>query len=86
MEWFYEMRDEVVRLLRAGKTVEFLQPASPHLKIRNRLVVRLISRSPERVREELWHGDELLLEEIRPLDSHAIRNRLQSGWAVRIVD
>jgi hypothetical protein len=86
MEWFYEERDRIVALLRAGKTVEFLERPSPLRKIRHRVVVQLVSRDPERVREEYWFGDELLLDEIRPLDPHAIRNRLQSGWEVRIVD
>ncbi len=86
MEWFYQVRDEVIRLLREGRTIEWTEKSSPLVKKSWKYVWRLVSQNPTIIDEQVWQGSELLLHEKRRLDEHRVRNLLQAGWLFRLFD
>jgi hypothetical protein len=85
MEWFYQMRDEVIKLLREGRTIEWTEKPNPLIKPW-KYVWRLVSQNPEVIDEQVWKGDELLLHEKRRLNEHEVRNMLQVGWQFRVIE
>jgi hypothetical protein len=85
MEWFYEARDEVIKMLREGKTIEWVERPSA-LRKQWRYVWRLVSQNPEVIDEQVWQGSELLLHERRRLNEHEVRNMLQVGWQFRVIE
>ena len=86
MEWFYHARDEVIRLLKEGKTIEWTERPKPYIKQTWRYVWRLVSQNPAVIDEQIWQGNELLLHEKRRLDEHEVRNMLQVGWQFRVIE
>jgi len=84
MEWFYQARDEVIRLLREGRKIEWTE--KPSLRQPWRKVWRLLQESPLIVDEQVWKGSELLLHERRRLNEHEVRNMLQVGWQFRVIE
>jgi hypothetical protein len=86
MEWFYQVRDEVIKHLREGRTIEWTEKPNPLIKKPWRYVWRLVSQNPAIVDEQIWQGDELLLHERRRLNEHEVRNMLQVGWQFRVIE
>jgi hypothetical protein len=86
MEWFYQVRDEVIKLLREGRTIEWTEKPKPLIKKPFKYVWRLVSQNPKIIDEQVWQGEELLLHERRRLNEHEVRNMLQVGWQFRVIE
>jgi len=83
---YVEEREEILRLLDAGRTIEFVD-RRPRLNLEYREVWTLVARSPRKARVKYYRNGELLLEDIIVVNEHDLGTMLRNptvSW--RVVD
>jgi hypothetical protein len=79
-------REEILKLLDAGKTIEFVDDRRPLLNLVYREIWTLVKKSPRKVRVRYYRNGELLLDDVQSVDEHGLGNMLRSGVRWRVVD